>query len=245
MLERFGVFENNYSVKGIFVLCILAEIARADELEAVAVFGICHGRLEISLYMLYGFGIKVVIILGGGYLGHIRFGKQLIVESNVRFDSVGCGKPMDSTLYFSAVGRHTAARFKVGSTKHLGNNAVFVCKDILALNDISAHKTNLAALLHTEVLGRRIERNVITVDIKMLCKGNVTSARFGIGGVVGQREVFLLVFGIICNGYLYGVKHRNAAESSLVKLFTDAMLKQIVIHDAVGAGNACAGNEIY
>ena len=115
--------------------------------------------------MLNGFGIKVVIVLGRGNLGHIRFGKQLIVKSNVCLYCVCGGKPMDSTLYLSSVCRHTAARFKVGGAENFGNNTVFIGQNILALNDIRAHKTDFPALLHTEILGRRVKRNILAVDI--------------------------------------------------------------------------------
>ena len=151
---------------------------------------------------------------------------------------------MNSSLHLSAVYGHTVAGLKICGTADLCNLSFCVLYDLVALNDVAAHKSNLTVWLHTEELGRRYLCKIISIDVKLSCEGHLACACLGVGRIVGKLKILYLVLGIVGYNNLDGIEYCNAALCSGVKLFSDAVLKKLVIYNAICLCNACARYEI-
>ena len=150
---------------------------------------------------------------------------------------------MDRTLDL-AVGGITVAYCQIGGTMDCLNAAVLVLFNRFVLDDICAHQTNLSAGFQTEELGRRNLRKVGRFDIQLLGKGNVTGTGFWIGRIIGNREVFHLIHGIVVNDDLHGLGHTDATGSGGIQLLTDAVLQKLNLNKAVGLSNTGTLDEI-
>ena len=151
---------------------------------------------------------------------------------------------MNSSLHLSAVGGHTVAGFDISGTTDLLDRAVLILDYLVALNDISTHKANLAVGLHTEELGRGYLSKVVSIDIKLLGERNASGAKLGVLRIVGKIEILGLILGIVGDNYLDRMKNSNSSFGGLVELFSDAVLEKLVINYAVSLCNAGSGNEV-
>ena len=99
----------------------------------------------------------------------------------------------------------------------------------LELNYIRAHETDFAFGLEPEEFGRRIEREILGIDIQFARERDAARAGGPVLWVVGQFKIFDLVFGVIIDNHPDRVQHADAARRRLVELFAYAMLQQRAI----------------
>ena len=110
----------------------------------------------------------------------------MLVKLDVKVLGILCGKPMNCSLYLSSVGGISVSCLKITSTTYFFYASVLVLDDLIALDYICAHKTNLPVGLESEELGRRNLSEVIGIYIKLTGKRNFSCSAFGILGIVGQ-----------------------------------------------------------
>ena len=151
---------------------------------------------------------------------------------------------MNSSLHLSAIGGHTVAGFEIGGTTDFGNVSVFILYNLVATNDVSTHKTNLAVRLHSEELGRRNFGEIIGIDIELLGERKSSCTCIGISGIVRYLEILNLILGIVGNYNLYGMQNRYFSVSRCIKLFSDAVLEKLIINYTVSLCDTCASYEI-
>lgn len=124
-------------------------------------------------------------------------GEQLIEHAHIRAETIVRRDPVDRALDLAAVGRRAVAAFEVGGADDLFNAAVGVPDDVLISDDIRAHQPHLAVGLQAEVLGRRIHRKVLRVDVQIPRESDRPRTGIGVVRVVGQIETLHLSLGIV------------------------------------------------
>ena len=233
-----AVLQTNHAVEGVFVLGILAEVAYANELVTLACLcGFQTGFHHCGFNLGERIGIeKIQVGFSFGNLGGVFDVEQTVVEHQRCGTRVFCGEPVNGALDLSAVGGHSVAGFKVCRGMDALDATVLVLLDSCVFDDIAVHETNLAVGLETEELGRRNLCKVVGVDIDLTRHGNLTCAELGLLRVIGDREHFLFVLGVVVDDHLDGIDDGDTAEGILVEIIAHAGFQLTNVHGVVGVG---------
>ena len=154
------------------------------------------------------------------------------------------GHPVDRALDLAAVRRHAVAGLEVSRAADLDDLAVFVLDDLVALYNIRAHQTHLAAGLEAlELRGRHLGK-VALFDIHLARERNLARARRFVARVVRHLKFLALVRGVVGDDQLDRLGHRHAAQRGLVELLADAVLEQLDVHERIRLCHARALDEV-
>ena len=124
--------------------------------------------------------------------------------------------PVNGALDLAAVHRHAVAGLKVSRAADFHDLAVVVLDDLVALDDIRAHQTNLAVRLETLELRRRNLREIALFDIQLTGERNLAAACFLIARIVRHFELLALTLRIVSDNQLDRLGDCHAAQRGLV-----------------------------
>jgi hypothetical protein len=151
---------------------------------------------------------------------------------------------MDGALDLAAVDGGAVTGLQISGGKDLLDGAVLVLDDLLTLDDIRAHQTNLAVGLETEELRRGNLGEIIGVDIDLTGHNYVTCAKFFLLRMIGNGEGLFHILGVIVDNYLDRLGDSDTAQGVFVQIVTNASLKLTYVNGVVGVGNAGFTDEV-
>ena len=143
------------------------------------------------------------------------------------------GYPVDGALDLAAVDRHAVAGLEVGGAADLDDLAVVILDDLVALDDIRAHQTDLAVRLETLELRGRNLGEVALFDIQLAGERYLAGAGFLIARIVRNLELLALTLRIVGDDQLDRLGDSHAAQRGVVQLLADAVLEQLDVDERI------------
>jgi len=226
LLLVFIFSQRNNAVKGTGILGVCTEKSDTNKLESLAGGGILQHRLNQSALNLSQrfFVQEIKIFLSLGDFGGIFNIEKSVVKHKCSGLCIFCGKPMHITLYLSAVNGISVSGFKIGGSMKASYASIVILLDTYALNNISAHETNLSVRLQTEELRRWNLSKVISINIDFTCHNDFTGTKLGSLRVIRNLKSLLLVLGIVVNNDLDRLSDSGTANCVFIKIGTNTRL---------------------
>ena len=152
--------------------------------------------------------------------------------------------PVNGALDLAAVHRHAVAGLKISRAADFHDLAIVILDDLVALDDIRAHQSNLAVRLETLELRRRHLSEIALFDIQLTGERNLAAACFLIARIVRHFELLALTLRIVGDNQLDRLGDCHAAQRGLVQLLADTVLEQLDVNQRVGLCDTSALYEI-
>ena len=227
-----------YQMLGGGVLIVHAEIAKAQELIAVANLCVLEALLQLAAAEnLEAVGIQAVHKVLACCIG-LCISEEVGVEANLSVGAVVCINPMDgSALDLAAVGGISAVGLGVVGAENLGDVAIGVLHTAGAGDEVSALQTALgAAGVQTLILGNGNLQEIIGLNVNLTGEAYKALAGLGIVGVVLNLYHLGLALGVVGDGELDGTENAHYTLSVLIQILAQAMLQETELNGAADLG---------
>jgi len=116
---------------------------------------------------------------------------------------------VDGSLYLSSLKTGTALCLRIIGSMYHCHISICILLTAGALYKISAHQADFISGEHAEIFLRRLFHKVLSLNIKLTAKGNLTAAKLRIFQIVRHIQLFHLTLRIIVDHQLYRVKHSH------------------------------------
>jgi hypothetical protein len=151
---------------------------------------------------------------------------------------------MDSSLDLSTVHGITVTCFEVCGRVDALDRSIIILFDTCILDDISAHKTNLAVGFKTEELRRGYLCEIIRIDVYLTSHRDVSSAKLLFLGMVGQRDHFLFILRVVVNYNLNRLCYCHAAKRIFIEIISNTSLKLTHVNSMICICNTRLTNKV-
>ena len=124
-----------------------------------------------------------------------------------------------------------------------GHVSVFILFKARTGHEIRIHQAHLVSGEQAEIFLRRLFHEVLTLDIQLSSKRNLTASQRLIFQVVGRFQQLYLSFRIVVDHQLDGIQHRHHSGPLQLEVLTDAVFQHRIIHRGIALGNAAQIHE--
>ena len=145
---------------------------------------------------------------------------------------------MNGALDLTAVRTVASAGSGVIGTVNFLDVALGILHDIRTGHKIGITQPHLLPGSQTVVLLRRIEAEVITVDVEFPGEGNLAGTKGIVIRIQRHLKDIFLILGVIIDNKPDGIKHRHPARSMGVEIFADAEFKQPIFNHSFRLGHS-------
>ena len=116
--------------------------------------------------------------------------------------------------------------------------AIFIRLISFAFDKICMHQTHFVAGEEAEILLRRLDHEILPLNIQFTAEGNLAHSKFRILHIVVHFQILHFPFRVIINHQFDGVKNGHHSGLLQLQVLPDAVFKHGIIHGTLAFGYA-------